>query len=69
MIRNSSLVPYQYSYFKFSELLAEEHSEKVQEIEEAEMAVKQTKQDVYQAKFREEMEAYKRTGELPQAGK
>uniref|UniRef100_A0A0P4VLC2 Putative dysbindin-like protein n=2 Tax=Rhodnius TaxID=13248 RepID=A0A0P4VLC2_9HEMI len=51
----------------YRELLAEEHSEKVQEIEEAEMAVKQTKQDVYQAKFREEMEAYKRTGELPQA--
>uniref|UniRef100_A0A0V0G700 Putative dysbindin-like protein n=1 Tax=Triatoma dimidiata TaxID=72491 RepID=A0A0V0G700_TRIDM len=51
----------------YRELLAEEHSAKLQEMEKAEMAVRQTKQDVYQAKFREDLEVYKRTGVIPQA--
>uniref|UniRef100_A0A069DXT2 Dysbindin domain-containing protein 1 n=1 Tax=Panstrongylus megistus TaxID=65343 RepID=A0A069DXT2_9HEMI len=51
----------------YRELLAEEHSAKVQEMEKAEMVVRQSKQDVYQAKFREDLEVYKRTGVIPQA--
>ncbi|KAK9510887.1 hypothetical protein O3M35_005571 [Rhynocoris fuscipes] len=49
----------------YRELLAEEHSVKIKELEEADLARKQAKVDVYQAKFREDLEVYKRTGEIP----